>query len=176
MADFLTDVQTLRSRARQQIAKGPVTQAYGADVDRVIEVCQEALATEIVCVLRYKQNYSAATGLNAEPVAAEFLQHAGEEQQHADLIAARIDQLGGAPDFNPDTLTARSHAEYTTATELSALITENLVAERIAIESYTEIISWLGDGDPTTRRMFEEILATEEEHAVDLLGFLEKLA
>jgi len=105
-----------------------------------------------------------------------FLQHAGEEQQHVDLIAARIDQLGGAPDFNPDTLTARSHAEYTTATELSALITEKLVAERIAIESYTEIIGWLGDGDPTTRRMFEEILATEEEHAVDLLGFLEKFA
>ena len=132
--------KTLRSRARQQIDKGPVTQAHGADVDRVIEVCQGALATEIVCVLRYKQNYSAATGLNAEPVAAEFLQHAGEEQQHAALIAARIDQLGGTPDFTPDTLTARSHAEYTTATELSALITENLVAERIAIESYTEII------------------------------------
>lgn len=175
MADFLTDVQTLRERARQHIDKGPVTAAYGADVDRVIQVCQEALATEIVCVLRYKQNYYAATGLNAEPVAAEFLEHAGEEQQHADQIAARIDQLGGAPDFNPDTLTARSHAEYTTATELAELIKENLVAERIAIESYTEIINWLGGGDPTTRRMFEEILATEEEHAEDLLGFLQKL-
>lgn len=175
MADFLTDVQTLRSRAREHLDRGPVTQAYGADVDRVIEVCQEALATELVCVMRYKQNYYAATGLNAEPVAAEFLQHAGEEQQHADLIAARIDQLGGSPDFNPDTLTARSHAEYTTGSELGELIRENLVAERIAIESYTEIIGWLGHGDPTTRRMFEAILATEEEHAVDLLDLLDKL-
>jgi len=172
---FLTDVTELRARARKSIEKGAVTPAYHGDVKQTIDILQAVLATEIVCVLRYKQNYYAATGLNAEPVAAAFLQHAAEEQQHADLIAARINQLGGAPDFNPDTLTARSHAEYTTSTELADLITENLVAERIAIESYTEIIGWLGNADPTSRRMFEQILATEEEHAVDLLDFLEKL-
>ena len=173
MADFLTDVQTLRQRARQQMEKGPVTDAYGADLDRVIQVCQEALATEIVCTLRYKQNHYAATGLNAEPVAQEFLEHAAEEQDHADRIATRISQLGAMPDMNPDTLTSRSHSEYTTSETLIDLIKENLVAERVAIESYTEIIGWLGDGDPTTRRMFEDILGTEEEHADDLLNFME---
>lgn len=175
MGEFLTDVQTLRERARQEIEKGPVTSAYGADVQRVIKVLNEALATELVCVLRYKQHYYAATGLQAEPVAAEFLQHSQEEQDHADRLAARIAQLGGKPDFNPDTLTSRSHSEYKTANALLEMIKEDLIAERIAIASYTEIITWLADGDPTTRRLFESILEVEEEHADDLIGFLEKM-
>jgi bacterioferritin len=175
MADFLTDVKTLREQAKQEIEKGPVTSAYKADVDRVIEVLNASLATEIVCVLRYRQHHFAAKGLDAEPVSAEFLVHANEEQQHADQLATRISQLGGTPDLNPDTLTARSHAEYQTADSLDQMIRENLIAERIAIASYTEIINWLGDGDPTTRRLYEDILVVEEEHANDLLGFLEKV-
>jgi bacterioferritin len=175
MSDFLTDVETLRSRARQEIEKGPITQAYGADVDRVIQVLNEALATELVCVLRYKNHYYAATGIHAEPVAAEFLEHAGEEQDHADRIAARIAQLGGEPDFNPDTLTKRSHSEYSTADGLLEMVKEDLVAERVAIASYAEIIQWLGDKDPTTRRLLESILENEEEHADDLRGLLETM-
>lgn len=175
MGEFLTDVQTLRERARAEIDKGPITDSYGADLPRVIQVCNEALATELVCVLRYKRHYFTATGINAEPVAAEFLQHAAEEQAHADQIAARIVQLGGSPDFNPDTLTARSHAQYDASAELLDMIREDLVAERVAIASYLEIIQWLGNGDPTTRRMFEGILEQEEEHADDLVGFLEKM-
>lgn len=175
MADFLTDVQTLRDRARQNIDKGPVTDAYGADLDRVIEVCNEALATELVCVLRYKRHHFTATGLHAGPVAAEFLQHANEEQGHADQIATRITQLGGEPDFNPDTLTRRSHAEYSASNKLLEMVQEDLIAERIAIESYSEVIAWLGTADPTTRRMFEGILEVEEEHANDLLEFLQNM-
>jgi bacterioferritin len=174
MADFLTDVTTLREQARAQIDKGPVTAAYGADVDRVLDVLNAALATETICVLRYRQHHFAAKGLDAEPVAAEFLVHANEEQGHADQIAERISQLGGTPDLDPDTLSSRAHSEYETATSLTEMIRENLVAERIAIASYTEIINWLGHDDPTTRRMIEGILAVEEEHADDLLGFLEK--
>jgi bacterioferritin len=176
MTDFLTAVKVLRDRAREQIEMGPITQAYGADRDRVIEVLNEALATEIVCTLRYRQHYYAATGLNAEPVAAEFAEHAAEEQDHADRLAARIAQLGGTPDLNPDTLTARSHAEFITARDLITMIKENLIAEHIAIASYTEIIQWLGDNDITTRRLFEDILSVEEEHADDMLGYLEKMA
>jgi len=175
MGEFLTDITTLRERARAEIEKGPITQAYGADLPRVLQVCNEALATELVCVLRYKRHYYTATGLGSEAVAAEFLEHAGEEQDHADRIAARIVQLGGDPDFNPDTLTARSHAEYDASSGLLEMVKEDLVAERIAIASYTEIIQWLGNDDPTTRGMFESILAQEEEHAEDLLGFLEKM-
>ena len=175
MADFLTDVQTLRKQAREEIEKGPITSAYQADVSRVIDVLNAALATELVCVLRYRQHHFSAKGLDAEPVAAEFLVHATEEQDHADRLAARIAQLGGTPDLNPDTLTARSHSEYATSDSLTEMIRENLVAERIAIASYTEIINWLGDGDPTTRRLYEGILAVEEEHADDLLGFLERV-
>ncbi|NDU72887.1 bacterioferritin [Actinomadura sp. DSM 109109] len=174
MAEFLTDIKTLRERARQEIDKGPITEAYGADVDRVIQVCNEALATEIVCVLRYKRHYYTATGIHAETVASEFLQHAAEEQQHADMLAERIVQLGGEPDFSPDTLTTRAHAEYNSSLDLVEMLKEDLVAERIAIASYTEIIQWLGDGDPTTKRVFERILAQEEEHADDLRGFLER--
>jgi bacterioferritin len=175
MADFLTDVKTLRKQARAQIKKGPVTAAYGADIDRVLEVLNTALATELVCVLRYRQHHFAAKGLDSEPVAAEFLVHANEEQAHADQIAERIGQLGGTPDLNPDTLSSRAHSEYRTAPGLLEMIKENLVAERIAVASYTEIINWLGHDDPTTRRMFEEILAVEEEHADDMLNFLDKI-
>lgn len=175
MAEFLTDIETLRARARQEIDKGPVTDAYGADLGRVLQVLNEALATEIVCTLRYKRHYYTATGLYSEPVAAEFLEHAGEEQEHADKLAERIVQLGGEPDFNPDTLTKRSHAEYDESADLIQMIKEDLVAERVAVASYTEITQWLGDGDPTTRRVFEELLAQEEEHADDLRGLLERL-
>ncbi|MFB8348307.1 ferritin-like domain-containing protein [Streptomyces niveus] len=175
MAEFLTDIQTIRERARKEIGKGPVTDAYGADLGRVIQVLNEALATEIVCTLRYKRHYYTATGLYAEPVAAEFLEHAGEEQQHADRLAERIVQLGGEPDFNPETLTKRSHAEYDASLDLIKMIKEDLVAERVAIAAYTGIAQWLGDGDPTTRRIFEDLLAQEEEHADDLRGLLERL-
>jgi bacterioferritin len=177
MNEFLTDVETLRERARTQIEQGPITDAYTADRQRVIQVMNEALATELVCVLRYKKHYFAAQGLgtNSQSVAAEFLQHATEETQHADLIAQRITQLQGEPDFNPDTLTKRSHAEYVAPEQLIEMVKEDLVAERIAIESYSEIIRWLGDNDPTSRRMFEDILAVEEEHADDLVGLLSDL-
>jgi bacterioferritin len=175
MAEFLTDVKTLRERARHQIEKGPVTDAYGADIDRVILVCNEALATELVCVLRYKRHFFTAQGLGSTQVAAEFAQHAAEEQAHADSIAGRITQLGGAPDFNPETLVSRSHAEYDASPGLLEMVREDLIAERIAIASYTEIIGWLGNDDPTTRRMFETILAMEEEHADDLLTFLQDM-
>jgi bacterioferritin len=176
VADFLTDVQTLRQRARAHIERGPITDAYGADVDRVNAVLNEALATELVCVLRYKRHYYMADGIDSAPVAAEFLQHATEEQGHADLIAARIIQLQGEPDFNPDTLTKRSHAEYAPGTDLLDMIREDLVAERVAIASYSEIIEWLGTNDTTTRRMLEDILAVEEEHADDLLNFLKTMS
>ena len=175
MTTFLTDVETLRRHAREHIEKGPITDAYGADADRVVAVLNEALATELVCVLRYKRHYYTAQGIDAGPVGAEFLQHATEEQQHADLIAARITQLGGEPDFDPDTLSTRSHAEYVAGTDLLDMVREDLVAERVAIASYTEIIGWLGTADPTTRRMLEDILALEEEHAEDLLTILSTL-
>jgi bacterioferritin len=173
--DFLLDITKLRENARAHIEKGPITDAYGADIERVIDVCNEALATELVCVLRYKRHYFTATGLDAPQVAAEFLQHANEEQGHADQIAHRITQLGGKPDFNPATLVQRAHAEYDESENLLDMVREDLVAERIAIASYTEIIQWLGHDDPTTRRMFEGILEVEEEHADDLLSFLEKM-
>ena len=172
MADFLTDVETLRARARAHIEQGPITSAYGADRDRVIQVLNEALATELVCILRYKRHFYTATGLNAGPVAAEFLQHANEEQMHADQIALRITQLQGEPNFDPEGLAGRSHAEYDASLDLLTMVREDLVAERVAIESYSEMITWLGSNDPTTRRMLEGILAMEEEHANDLHGIL----
>lgn len=175
MGEFLTDVQTLRQRAREQIEQGPITEAYGADRQRVIQVLNEALATELVCILRYKRHYFTAQGLQAATAAAEFLQHANEEQLHADQLATRITQLQGDPDFNPDTLTARSHAEYVAGSSLIEMVKEDLIAERVAIESYSEIIRWLGNDDPTTRRLMEEILATEEEHADDMLTLLNDL-
>jgi bacterioferritin len=176
MADFLTDVKTLREQARAEIDKGPVTAAYKADVERVIDVLNHALATELICVLRYRQHHFAAKGLDAEPVAAEFLVHSGEEQGHADQLATRISQLGGTADLNPDTLSSRAHSEYQTAVTVTEMIKENLIAERIAIASYTEIINWLGHDDPTTRRLIEEILAVEEEHADDMLNFLQTVS
>jgi bacterioferritin len=172
MAEFLTDVKTLRKQARKHMDQGPITEAYGADRPRVISVLNEVLATELVCVLRYKRHYYMAQGINSGPVAAEFLEHANDEQGHADTVAARIVQLQGEPDFNPDTLSARSHAEYDASADLSAMIREDLVAERVAIASYQEIVRWLGTNDPTSRRMIEEILAVEEEHADDLLNLL----
>jgi bacterioferritin len=176
MSAFLTDIKTLRAKAREQIDQGAVTDAYGADRDRVIEVLNEALATELVCVLRYKRHYYAASGLSSGNAAAEFLQHATEEQSHADQIAARITQLGGEPDLNPATLTSRAHSEYVEGDGLHDMIKEDLVAERIAIASYQEIIRWLGDGDPTTRVLMENVLAVEEEHAEDLLNLLREVA
>ncbi|MDH6115058.1 bacterioferritin [Kitasatospora sp. MAP12-15] len=173
MADFLTDIHALRTKAREQIMKGPVTEAYRADLPKVIELLNTALATEIVCTLRYRQHHFMAKGLNSEPVAQEFLVHSNEEQGHADLLAARIAQLGGTPELDPARVVGRAHSEYVPAVDLRQMIHENLVAERIAIASYTEMIGWLGDGDPTTRRILEEILAREEEHADDMLTFLE---
>lgn len=176
MKEFLTDVETLRKRARENMERGPVTDAYGADLERVIFVLNQSLATELVCVLRYKRHYYTAQGLSAQAAAAEFLEHAGEEQEHADSIAARIVQLGGEPDFSPETLTGRSHTEYDSSKELEKMIREDLVAERVAIAAYSEIISWLAEGDPTTRRMLEEILAVEEEHAEDMLDLLDGIS
>lgn len=174
MADkpFLTDIKTLRERARKHIENGAITEGYTADRETVVKVLNEALATEIVCVLRYKRHYFMASGIHAEGVAAEFLQHATDEQGHADQIAQRIVQLGGAPNFNPEGLLMRSHAEYVEGETLNDMIKEDLVAERIAIDSYRDIIQYLGNDDPTTRRMMEEILAVEEEHADDLMNLL----
>jgi bacterioferritin len=172
---FLSDIQELRRRARQHIEEGAVTGGYRADRTTVIKLLNEALATEIVCVLRYKRHYFMAQGIHADPIAAEFLQHANEEQQHADQIAARIVQLGGQPNFSPEGLLARSHSEYVEGTTLVEMIREDLVAERVAIDSYSEMIRYLADDDPTTRRMLETILAVEEEHADDLASFLADL-
>jgi bacterioferritin len=172
---FLTDVAELRRRARRHIEEGAVTEGYQADRQTVIKLLNEALATEIVCVLRYKRHYFMAQGIHSEPIAAEFLQHANEEQGHADQIAGRITQLGGSPNFNPDGLTSRSHSEYAEGTTLVDMIKEDLVAERIAIDSYTEMIRYVGETDITTRRMLESILAVEEEHADDLAKFLADL-
>ena len=172
---FLTDVKTLRERARKHIEQGAITEGYSADRDTVVKLLNEALATEIICVLRYKRHYFMATGINAESVATEFLQHANEEQGHADLIAQRIVQLGGEPNFSPEGLATRSHAEYVEGTDLIDMIKEDLVAERIAIDSYREMVNYLGSDDPTTRRMMEDILAVEEEHADDLVNMLQKM-
>jgi bacterioferritin len=172
---FLSDVQELRRRAREHIDQGAVTPGYQADRERVIKVLNEALATEIVCVLRYKRHYFMATGIHAQAVAQEFLEHANDEQGHADRIANRITQLGGEPDFNPEGLATRSHSEYVEGESLIDMIRENLVAERIAIESYGEIVRFLSDRDITSRRLMEEILAVEEEHADDLRDLMATL-
>jgi len=169
---FLSDIQTLRKRAREHIAQGAVTPGYTADRSVVLRLLNEALATEIICVLRYKRHYFMAQGIHAEGVAAEFLEHANDEQQHADQIAARITQLGGEPDFSPEGLATRSHAEYVEGDTLEDMIKEDLIAERIAIDSYREMITYLAEADSTSRRMLEEILAKEEEHADDLANLL----
>ena len=173
--EFLTDVKELRRRAREHVEKGAVTQGYRGDLQTVVKLLNEALATEIVCVLRYKRHYFMASGINAEPVAQEFLQHATEEQGHADEIADRITQLGGEPNLSPDGMLTRSHSEYVEGDSLLDMIKEDLVAERVAIDSYAEMIRYVGDNDPTTRRMLESILAKEEEHADDLAKMLESL-
>ena len=167
------EVQALRERARQHIEEGAVTQGYGANRVDILKILNDALATEVVCVLRYRRHHFMARGIHSQAVAAEFLEHSNEEQGHADQIAERIVQLGGEPDFAPDTLRQRSHAEYVEATTLNDMIKENLVAERIAIDSYREAIRFIGDQDPTTRRLFEGILAVEEEHADDLADLLQ---
>lgn len=169
---FLTDVATLRELAREHLEEGAVTSNYGADPKLVIKVLNDALATEIVCVLRYKRHYFMAQGLSSDSVKEEFAEHAAEEQEHADRIAERIVQLGGEPDLNPDSLTKRSHSEYKEGTSLVDMLREDLVAERVAIESYREIVEWLHGKDSTTKRMLEEILAVEEEHADDINSLL----
>jgi bacterioferritin len=170
---FLTDVKTLRARARKHMERGPVSETYEADVNRTIEILQAVLSTEIVCWLRYSQHAVVATGLASESVKNEFAVHAGEEQGHAMMVAERINQLGGAPDFNPDTLTKHSASEYQTADDLVGMIKENLVAERIAVDHYRELIRYFADKDPTTRVMIEAILKVEEEHASDMLDLLQ---
>ncbi len=172
---FLTDIQTLRARARMHIEQGAITEGYKADREVIVNLLNEALATELVCILRYKRHYFMASGINADSVAQEFLQHATEEQGHADEIATRIVQLKGEPNFNPEGMAMRSHAEYVEGNSLLDMIKEDLVAERIAIDSYGEMIRYIGDKDITTRRMLEGILAMEEEHADDLSSLLEDL-
>ena len=174
MGKFVSDIDAIRRRAREQIEKGPVTSGYKADVKRVCEVLNEALATELVCVLRYKRHYFTAHGMNSPAVADEFLEHATAEAGHADRIAERIVQLGGEPDFSPDTLLARSHADYDASTDLRAMLRANLVAERVAVETYRQMINLIGDKDPTTRRLIEEVLQDEEEHAEDLKDLLDE--
>ena len=171
-----TDVKTLREEARRHVEEGAVTEHYGADRDKVLQLLNEALATELVCVLRYRHDYFVARGLKGKVAAEEFLEHANAELAHADTLAERIVQLGGEPDFNPSSLVERSHAEYRLGKNVQEMIRENLVAERIAIESYREMVQYLGNDDSTTRRMLEEILATEEEHADDLADLLQDSA
>ena len=173
--EFLSDIKTLRDRARKHIENGAVTEGYKADRPTVIKLLQEALATEIVCVLRYKRHYFMAQGIHAQAVQAEFLEHANEEQQHADQIAERITQLGGAPNFNPEGLLTRSHAEYVEGDSLVDMIKEDLVAERIAIDSYSDMVRYFGNDDSTSRRLMESILAMEEQHADDLANLLATL-
>jgi bacterioferritin len=172
---FLTDIQTLRQRARAHMETGAVTSGYGADRETAVKLLNEALATEIVCVLRYRRHYFMASGIDAQAVGQEFLQHANEEQGHADQIALRIVQLHGEPDFSPEGMLERSHAEYAEGSDLLDMIKEDLVAERIAIDSYRDMVRWFGNDDPTSRVLMESILAKEEEHAEDMWSLLQKL-
>jgi bacterioferritin len=176
MGQFSTDVKKIRERARKHIDEGAVTEGYNADREQVTKVLNDVLATEIVCVLRYKRHYFMAQGISSDSVKAEFLQHANDEQQHADWVAERITQIGGEPNFNPEGLATRSHSEYKPGDSLTDMIKEDLVAERIAIESYSEIVRWLGNDDPTSRVLIEQILKMEEEHANDMLDLLAKMS
>ena len=169
----LSNTQTLRERAKQFVDEGAVTQGYSANKEEVISLLNEALATELVCVLRYKRHYHMAKGINSESVKAEFLEHSIEEMEHADRIAKRITELGGEPDFSPNGLSDRSHAQYAPGDSLVSMIKEDLIAERIAIESYREFIAYLGNNDPTTQKMIKEILSVEEEHADEMASLLE---
>ncbi|HVY45524.1 MAG TPA: ferritin-like domain-containing protein [Minicystis sp.] len=169
---MITDLHEIRRRAREHVENGAVTESYKADRPTVVKLLNEALATELVCALRYKRHYFMANGIHAKSVAQEFLEHANEESAHADQLAERIVQLGGEPNFDPEGLTSRSHAQYAEGKNLVDMIKEDLIAERIAIESYGEIVRYLGDADPTSRRLMEEILAKEEEHAEDLASLI----
>jgi len=176
MGKFVSDLKKIRERARKHMEEGAVTGGYKADRKEVIKVLNEVLATEIVCVLRYKRHYYTAEGIYADPARQEFLQHAGEEQQHADWVAERIGQLDGKPNYSPEGLADRAHSQYDESASLTDMIKEDLVAERIAIESYSEIVRWLGSKDPTTRILIEQILKMEEEHADDLKNLLAKVS
>jgi bacterioferritin len=173
---FLSDIKRIRERARKHLEAGAMTEGYKADKDQVVLILNEALATEIVCILRYKSHYFLASGIHSEAVANEFLQHAQEEQLHADALSSRIVQLGGVPNWSPEGILTRSHAEFVPGTSLKQMLEENLVAERIAIDSYREMINYVGNDDPSTRRILEDILAQEEEHADDLANLLKDLA
>lgn len=172
---FKADIEAIQKRAREKMMDGAVTSAYKADRQQVIDVLNEVLATEIVCILRYRNHYYCAAGINAEPIAAEFLTHANEEQQHADWVSVRISQLGGTPNWSPEGLATRAHAKYVEGETLRDMIQEDLVAERIAIETYSEVVRWLENDDPTTRTIIEDILKEEEHHADDLAGMLETM-
>jgi len=176
MSEFVTDVKAIRERARKHMEAGAVIEGYKADRGAVVKVLNTVLATELVCTLRYKRHYFTASGINSEAVKEEFQQHATEEQEHADWVAERITQLDGEPDFNPAELAGRSHSQYVEGKGLVDMIKEDLIAERIAIESYSEIVRWLGDKDPTTRILIERILEKEEEHADDMANLLRKVA
>ena len=172
MPTFTADVEEIRKRARQKIDEGPLTAAYKGDVNKTVQILNEALATEIVCVLRYMHHYFMATGVHAMSVRDEFKEHADAEREHADRIADRIQQLGGKPDFNPKSLLERSASQYVEGSDLAEMVKEDLVAERIVIEVYSEMIRYFGDNDPTTRVLIEQILRDEEEHASDLSDLL----
>jgi len=176
MKGFVADMKAIRERARKNIESGAVTGNYQADRESVIKVLNDALATEIVCVLRYRRHYFTAKGIHSKAIAEEFMTHSVEEQGHADKISERISQLNGEPDLNPAGVSGRSHSEYKEGSDLVSMIREDLVAERIAIESYTEIIRWLGEADPTSRRLMEEILEVEEEHAEELANLRTSLS
>jgi bacterioferritin len=173
--EFVMRIETIRKQAREHIDEGPITSSYGANKERVVKVLNEVLATELVCVLRYMRHYYMAEGIDGDSVKATFLEYSNEERNHADQVATRIVQLGGEPDFNPEVLGKRSHTQYKQGTSLTDMIKEDLVAERIAVSSYQEIIRWLANGDPTTRRVMEGLLAEEEEHADDLRSLLAKM-
>lgn len=176
MTEFVADLAKIKERARQHMDQAAVTGNYKADVKAVIKVLNDVLATELVCVLRYRRHYYMATGINAEGIKGEFLQHANDEQQHVDWVANRITQLNGHPNFNPEGLLTHSHSEYSEATDLVSMMKDDLFAERIATESYSEIVRWLGNDDPTARKIIEDILKVEEEHAEDLKSLLEKIS
>jgi bacterioferritin len=174
-SDFVADIEAIRKRAREHMDDGAVTQNYKANKEQVLKLLNDSLATELVCILRYKRHHFMAKGINSESIAAEFLEHAHEEETHADALALRITQLGGEPNYNPEGLAGRSHSQYVEGKTLTDMIKEDLVAERIAIEVYGEIVRYIGDADPTTRRLMEEILAKEEEHADDMSNLLTRL-
>jgi bacterioferritin len=176
MNTFKADIEQIRRRAREKMQDGAVTASYQADRERVVEVLNEVLATETVCTLRYRSHYFMAQGIHGVGVEQEFLEHANDEQLHADRVAKRITELGGVPNLNPDGLATRSHAEYGTGDTLHVMIQEDLIAERIAVATYSEIVRWLGDEDPTTRRMMEDLLAKEEEHADDMAKLLARVS